>query len=106
VDWSAEARAVWNHQRAVTPWPGATTWFRGERMKLERTRVAAGGSAGEPGAVLAVRANGIEVACGKGSLAIEKLKPEGRALLAASDWARGARVVQGERFTSERNVTA
>jgi len=50
--------------------------------------------------------NGIEVACGKGSLAIEKLKPEGRALLAASDWARGARVVQGERFTSERNVTA
>ena len=103
VDWGEPSRTVWNRQRAVTPWPGATTWFRGERMRLERTRVlSSAGSGGEPGTVLGVGETGVEVACGLGSLAIGKLKPEGRALLAATDWARGARLVAGERFTSER----
>ena len=102
VDWSGPSRTVWNHQRAVTPWPGATTWFRGERLKLERTRVlSSAGAGGEPGTVLGVGASGVEVACGAGSLEIAKLKPEGRALLIATDWARGARLVAGERFTSE-----
>ena len=107
VDWTRDSRAVWNHQRAVTPWPGATTWFRGERVRLERTRVAAPeGIRGEPGAVVGIGAAGIEVACGDGSLEIEKLKPEGRALLDATAWARGARLAAGERFNSERTTHA
>jgi methionyl-tRNA formyltransferase len=104
VDWTRDARAVWNHQRAVTPWPGATTHFRGGSVRLERTRVATPeGGGGEPGTVLGVGATGIEVACGAGSLAIERLKPEGRPLLDASAWARGARLAAGERFTSGGN---
>ena len=107
VDWTRDSRAVWNHQRAVTPWPGATTWFRGERVRLERTRVASpAGVRGEPGAVVEIGAAGIEAACGDGSLEIEKLKPEGRALLDATAWARGARLAAGERFNSERTTHA
>jgi len=103
LDWKAGSRQIWNHQRAVTPWPGATAFFRGERIRLERTRIALeSGARGEPGAVVGVRESGIEVACGTGTLEIEKLKPEGRSLLEASAWARGARPASGERFTSER----
>ena len=103
LNWTAGSREIWNHQRAVTPWPGATAWFRGERMKLERTRVSLeAGARGEPGAVIGVRESGVEVACGTGTLEIEKLKPEGRTLLDAAAWARGARLAPGERFTSER----
>src|SRR5262252_7108064 len=37
VDWTLPARTVWSHARAVTPWPGAMTSFRGRRVVLLRT---------------------------------------------------------------------
>jgi methionyl-tRNA formyltransferase len=107
VDWSASARSVWNRQRAVTPWPGAGTSFRGERVRLERTRVAEqAGAAGEPGTVLKLERGAVNVACGAGTLDILEIRPAGRARLQADDWARGARLKPGERFVSEREVTA
>lgn len=107
VNWSGEARAIWNHQRAVTPWPGAGTAFRGERLKLERTRVASEtGRSGEPGTVLALGDRAVNVACGAGTLDILEIRPAGRTRLSASDWARGARLQPGERFGSEPRVTA
>jgi methionyl-tRNA formyltransferase len=107
VNWGGEARAVWNHQRAVTPWPGAGTAFRGERLKLERTRVASEtGRAGEPGTVLALGDRAVNVACGAGTLDILEIRPAGRARLNASDWARGARLQPGERFGGGARVTA
>src|SRR5262245_45661839 len=36
VDWSLPSRVAWSHARAVTPWPGATTMFRGKRVILTR----------------------------------------------------------------------
>ena len=107
LDWSAAARTIWNHQRAVTPWPGAGTAFRGERVRLERTRVASeAGRAGEPGTVLALGDRAVNVACGAGTLDILEIRPAGRPRLNASDWARGARLQPGERFVGEPRVTA
>jgi methionyl-tRNA formyltransferase len=107
VNWSQSSRTVWNQQRAVTPWPGAGTAFRGERVRLERTRVASeSGTSGEPGTVLGLGNAAVNVACGTGTLDILEIRPAGRARLAAADWARGARLKPGERFVSERSVTA
>jgi methionyl-tRNA formyltransferase len=107
VNWSDSSRTVWNHQRAVTPWPGAGTAFRGDRVRLERTRVASeSGASGEPGTVLTLGSAAVNVACGTGTLDILEIRPAGRTRLAAADWARGARLKPGERFVSERSVTA
>ena len=107
VNWGESARAVWNHQRAVTPWPGAGTAFRGERVKLERTRVASESqAAGAPGTVVAHPDGAVLVACGAGTLDILEIQPAGRARLTAADWARGARLQPGERFVSEPRVPA
>ncbi|MBI1799291.1 MAG: methionyl-tRNA formyltransferase [Candidatus Eisenbacteria bacterium] len=107
VDWSLGAESVWHRQRAVTPWPGSSTTFRGRPVRLERTRVASAvGRAAEPGTVVAVAEPGVDVACGSGSLRIVKLKPEGRALLDAAAWARGVRLEDGERFESLRKAQA
>ena len=107
VNWSESSRTVWNHQRAVTPWPGAGTAFRGDRVRLERTRVASeSGSAGEPGTVLTLGSAAVNVACGSGTLDILEIRPSGRTRLAAADWARGARLKPGEKFVSERSVPA
>ena len=99
VDWSLDAVAVWNRQRAVTPWPGAATSFEGRRLQI---------IAAEPvdllparklqGTVLEVGSESVAVACGRGSLALLRVKPEGRGEMGGADWARGARLKPGAAF--------
>jgi methionyl-tRNA formyltransferase len=96
VDWALPARTVWHHARAVTPWPGATAGHAGRRLIILASHPAHG--RGAPGEVLAVDSSGILVACGEGALRLTSVKPEGRAACAAADWARGARLAQGNRL--------
>jgi methionyl-tRNA formyltransferase len=98
VDWSLPARVVWTHARAVTPWPGATTTFRGKRVLLTHSRAETAAGGGTPGTLLGSDNDGIRVACADGALRVLRLKPEGRAELDAAEWARGARPQPGERF--------
>ncbi len=98
VDWTLPAVTVWNHARAVTPWPGATTTFRGKRMQFVRARAIEGGATAAPGTLLGSDQDGLRVACADGVLLVTRLKPEGRAELDAAEWTRGARPLPGDRF--------
>jgi methionyl-tRNA formyltransferase len=107
VDWALDAIAVWNHARAVTPWPGATTALEGRRLLVTAAwphhRLAVPEA---PGTVLAVTREGVMVACGPGVLRVDRVKPEGRSEMAAADWARGARIAPGARLgAGKENVT-
>ena len=98
IDWALSARTVWNHARAVTPWPGAQTMFRGKRVLLVRTRASEGPAGAAPGTLLGSDALGLRVACADGVLLVTRLKPEGRAELDAAEWTRGARPLPDDRF--------
>ncbi|HYM81743.1 MAG TPA: methionyl-tRNA formyltransferase [Candidatus Limnocylindria bacterium] len=105
VDWSRDVITVWNRQRAVTPWPGASTAHHGRHLLLRRTRpVHLLPDAGAPGTVLEVRADGIVVACGSGALLVSSVVPEGRGQLGAADWARGARLQSGDHLEAAREA--
>ncbi|MFF5498879.1 methionyl-tRNA formyltransferase [Streptomyces aquilus] len=95
VDWATPALRVDRVVRGCTPAPGAWTVFRGERLKLiqvtpvpERTDLAPG--------QLAVGKNSVHV--GTGSYAVELLwvQAQGKKPMRAADWARGARIGEGE----------
>jgi methionyl-tRNA formyltransferase len=107
VTWALDALDVWNRQRAVTPWPGATTVALGRQLTIVRAqplhRLPAAAS---PGTVIAVERDGVIVACAPGALRLERVKPEGRSDMSAGDWARGARVAAGERFGAARETVA
>jgi len=107
VDWGLDAMTVWNRQRAVTPWPGATTAFEGRRLLLTHAwphhRLAV---PEPPGTLLAVTREGVMVACAPGVLLVTRVKPEGRSEMSAIDWARGARLATGARFALQREVSA
>ena len=76
VDWALPARTVWSHARAVTPWPGATTVFRGRRVLLVRARPELGAADGAaPGTLLKSDHEGLRVACADGVLRVTRLKP-------------------------------
>ena len=98
IDWSAPATAIDRLVRALAPAPGATTTFGGTSLKVTAALPAA--DEGEPGAVMGLSASdGVVVGAGTGSLRLTRVVPEGRAGMPALDWAHGARVRPGERFT-------
>jgi len=102
VDWGLDAATVWSRQRAVTPWPGATTACEGRRLLVTGAwphhRLAV---PEPPGTVLAVSREGVMVACAPGVLLVTRVKPEGRAEMGAAEWARGARLATGARLALE-----
>ena len=107
VDWSLDVETVWNHQRAVTPWPGATTAFKERHLLLVRTeprhRMPTGAV---PGTVLEAGRDAVVVACAPGALRLVTVRPEGRGDLAAAEWARGARLEAGDRLAVEKEAHA
>ncbi|MFO0582851.1 MAG: methionyl-tRNA formyltransferase [Anaeromyxobacter sp.] len=96
VDFTRGADAVANRLRAFTPWPGAFTTLGGKLLKLVEARPAspAGLPAGAaPGFAAAVPGQGLLVACGGGTaLLVSRVQPEGKAAVAAADFANGLRV--------------
>jgi len=97
IEWARTATEIFNRMRGFAPWPGAYTEFRGQTCHL-RGRPVAGAAVGEPGTIL-VEKDLVRVVCGAGSLLeITHVKQEGRREIAAGEFARGARVVSGERF--------
>ena len=94
VDWSRPARAVHDHVRALSPYPGAwTEWAPAgepETLKILRTRVEAeGGAVGAPGAVVEA-AGRLVVACGEGAVEVLEVQREGKRRMDAADFLNGA----------------
>lgn len=107
IDWELDAESVWNRQRAVTPWPGATTGHRGKPLRVVRARPLHDLPLGKPpGTLLEVTGDDVAVACRLGALLLERVKPEGRSEMTGADWARGARVSADERLGATQETPA
>lgn len=100
LDWKRPARDLHNLVRGVTPKPGAYTFWQGKRLKVWRTEVvdsvSAAGTAS--GTIENVGAGGIILATGEGALRLLEVQPESKGRMAADAWARGARIVPGQRL--------
>jgi methionyl-tRNA formyltransferase len=97
VDWTAPALRVDRLIRGCTPAPGAWTRTGGERLKLgpvlpvpERTDLAPG--------ELDVTKNAVFAGTGSHAVRLGEVQPQGKRLMPAADWARGARVAAGDRL--------
>lgn len=103
--WSAQR--LHDHARAMQPWPGALLSLRGARIKVHATRVAAAsGAVGEPGSVLAIGDDGVEMACAEGSVWLRELQLEGRKRMPGATLAAGLRLTIGERFEAPAQESA
>ncbi|BBG01949.1 MULTISPECIES: methionyl-tRNA formyltransferase [Pseudonocardia] len=85
--------------RSVTPEPGAWYEFRGERLGVGPvTPLRTGEVELAPGELLVERRR---VLAGTATVPVElgEVKPKGKRLMAAPDWARGARIEPGEHLS-------
>ncbi len=98
IAWADPAPAIDRQVRALSPSPGAATTFRDGGLKVFRGEPLPG--TGEPGVVLPSDPSdpGVPVGTGDGLYRILEVAPAGRRRMAASEWARGARFMAGERL--------
>ncbi len=104
IDWTRDAVQVHNLVRGTNPWPGAYTFYKGDRLRVWKTRVVdcdynstgadcadlgrngvdrsnadgivSNGTGTVPGTILEKRTDGVIVACGKGALALMEIQFE------------------------------
>ena len=96
LDWSRSASEAERQVRAFNPAPGAAARVRGAELKIWRAAVVE--ARGAPGAVIAVGADGISVACGDGALRLDELQRAGGRRLPAAAFLRGFPLAPGDRF--------
>lgn len=98
IDWRKSGRDIVNLIRAFSPKPGAFAVFRGREVKVWRAAVLDESSSGEPGEVVGIGAQHIKVLSGDCVLALLEMQPEGRKRMSGGDFARGFRILAGEKF--------
>lgn len=90
IDFSADNKTVYNKIRGLSPYPCAFAFVGGKRMKLISARL--GNGKGTVGEVISATADGIEIACGEGSVVITVLQPEGKRRMTAAEFLAGNRL--------------
>ena len=99
IDWRCAAVEVKRRIHALNPWPGAHARLDGHPLKLFFCRLGDGrGGDVAPGEVVAVHPDGLEVACGAGSVVVTRVQPAGKRPMAAADWLRGRPLPVGTRL--------
>jgi len=94
LDFSSPAELCYRVVRVGRAW---TTW-RGKRLIVHSARVAGPGLVAEAGALSPGQLRGNIVGTGDGALELRMVQAEGRSLVNAIEWARGARPGPGERL--------
>lgn len=101
LDWSLTADEMYHRVRAFDPWPGVTTHFRNQPVKVVWGVPMDWEDApmGATGTFLGLRQGRIAVLAGEGTIfGLEELQRPGKKVLRASDFANGERMRVGERF--------
>ncbi len=96
VDWSRDTEEIKNLVRAMTPWPSAHTTLGGKNLKILRT--LSGQGQGEPGEIVSLGGESIDVATGNGILQIFSLQIEGGRKMDASEFMRGRKNLREGQF--------
>jgi methionyl-tRNA formyltransferase len=97
INWGNDADSIDRLVRAFTPWPGAFTFFRGQRLIIRGgSPLPADMPSAEPGRIAAPSREGIVVGCGSGSLyRIERLQRENKKEMGAADFLHGTKIEAG-----------
>ena len=90
IAWDKTAVEIDRHIRAMTPWPGAFTFWDGQLVKILRARPQTDPSSptGEPGQVMP-HPDGVMVLTGDGGLILDQLQLAGKTVMEAREFVRG-----------------
>lgn len=95
INWNESAENINNLIRGLNPWPVAFTNYEDRVMKIYKAHIINKKASEEPGRILKVSKEGIEVACGENILLIEKIQFPGKKPLFVKEYIRGNEIKEG-----------
>jgi methionyl-tRNA formyltransferase len=104
IDWQKSAPEIHNLVRAMVPWPGAYTFYKGKLLKIWRSERHAPdldtGPRSAGSVVGIVKQVGFVVSSGSGNLLVREVQSEGKKRISAYDFVIGHDVKIGETLPS------
>ncbi|WP_372965902.1 methionyl-tRNA formyltransferase [Marinobacter sp.] len=93
INWTRSAQEIERLIRAFNPWPGTFTDLGEQRIRLHQAQALEQGSDKPPGTVMRREREGIDIACGKGSLKVTTVQLPGTRALSVNDLINGGKQV-------------
>ncbi len=90
IDWTKPWKAVHDHIRGLSPFPGA--WFELDGVRVKALRSTKGEGSGKPGTAFDER---LTVACGNGAVRLTLVQRAGKQPMSADEFLRGTPVKAG-----------
>lgn len=78
IDWEENSKAIHDKVRALNPWPGCFTTYKGKRMRIIRAGYVEREHSGQPGSISRLDSEMMEITCRTGYLRIYKLQFENK----------------------------
>jgi methionyl-tRNA formyltransferase len=96
IDWSQEARSIYNRLRGFTPWPGAYATFRSRTLHVLQAAPLATAVSGAPGALYSDKRRLFVTCGGNTSLELLEVQLEGKKRMGIADFLNGHSLQPGE----------
>jgi methionyl-tRNA formyltransferase len=98
LDWNKSGRQVFNFIRGCDPQPGATTTFRGEKVKLYNARFLEEAHSAPAGKILEVTDKGLKVAVQGGAVLVTRFRTKDLGKVKAPDFIQAKNPQAGDKF--------
>jgi len=96
IQWSKDARQLYNFIRGMNPWPGAYSFLHGKRVKILKAALVAGD--GDIGVISRVSKDKLLVGTGKGLISVIEIQAEGKPAMPIKAFLQGRKITEGMRF--------
>lgn len=96
IDFSKSAKDIHNLVRGVNPWPSAYTTYKGQTMKIWKTKVLSEASDKAPGTILKVDKEGIRVSTKDNVILISEIQMPGKKRVLVEEYIKGNSIETNE----------
>lgn len=100
INWALSASGIHDLVRGTQPWPGAYTFFNGERLKVLEAVTCQSELSGQPGEIIECRKDGFLVRAGNGAVLIKRVHLAGSRPMDARSFLAGHKIQVGTRLLS------
>ncbi|QIZ07399.1 methionyl-tRNA formyltransferase [Priestia megaterium] len=99
INWTKTGEEIFNHIRALNPWPVAFTTVNGQVLKIWRSEKVSGQKMEVPGTIINIESDGFSVSTGnETAIKIIELQPSGKTRMMSEQFLRGSKISIGTKL--------
>lgn len=103
IDWTKSSVEIKNLIRGTYPWPGAYTYYEGEKFKIFSVDIIEDDSKLDPGTIMEILKSEILVQSGKGLVSIKEIQAENGKRMSVEEYLRGHSIQKNKCFSGDVN---